>query len=119
MDAFAQMNLAVTVLLAALDLLTLTPLCGLSIYDRVPSPSGQQLAVIFGKDCGATTGFNNQVSIFPATGEVFSADEYPPFVIVDGRNNVFVTWTNDASISVVLPSSEKCSRNSIALETWR
>ena len=47
MDAFAQMNLAVTVLLTALDLLTFPPLCGLSIYDRVPSPSGQQLAVIF------------------------------------------------------------------------
>ncbi len=61
----------------------------------------------FGKDCGATTGFNTRVSVSPANGEAFSADEYPPFVIVHGRNNVFVTWTNDASISVVLPSSEK------------
>ena len=37
--------------------------CGDTPVQTVPSPSGSLKAVLFERDCGATTGFSSQVSI--------------------------------------------------------
>ncbi|RYG63916.1 hypothetical protein EON80_20235 [bacterium] len=47
----------------------LGPACTNTILQEIPSPDGQRKAVVFGRDCGATTGFNTQVSVLRA-GEV-------------------------------------------------
>lgn len=54
-------------------------LCNNDIITEMPSPSGTRKAVVFQRDCGATTGFSTQVSVLPAR------EELPP----DG-GNVFV-----------------------------
>ena len=56
-------------------------LCGNSVLFEYPSPNGRLKAVIFERNCGATTGFSTQVSILPIAGafeneggNLFSAD---------------------------------------------
>lgn len=56
-------------------------LCGNDVIDDVASPSGRNHAVVFHRDCGATTGLSVQVSVLPAgkqlpneTGDAFTAD---------------------------------------------
>ena len=55
--------------------------CSNQVLQEVPSPDKQLEAVVFQRDCGATTGFSTQVSVIKADeklqntkGDVFSAD---------------------------------------------
>ncbi|HEX8850515.1 MAG TPA: hypothetical protein VF761_13370 [Gemmatimonadaceae bacterium] len=54
--------------------------CRNTILRDLPSPDGRRHAVVFTRDCGATTGFSTQVSILPGTrepsggGNVFTSD---------------------------------------------
>lgn len=54
--------------------------CGNDVLAEVPSPDGVHRAVVFQRDCGATTGFSTQVSVLETTerlkgsGNVFIAD---------------------------------------------
>ncbi|HEY5713617.1 MAG TPA: hypothetical protein VIT38_17105 [Allosphingosinicella sp.] len=75
------------ILLAVLTLLTgcLDDMCGNRVLDTVASPDWRQAAVIFERDCGATTRASTQVSILPA-GEVPSE-----------AGNVFVAETDTGS----------------------
>jgi hypothetical protein len=55
--------------------------CTNTIVSRLSSPDGQREAVMFQRDCGATTGFSTQVSILDAgsklngAGNTFRADD--------------------------------------------
>jgi hypothetical protein len=57
-------------------------MCRNEIVQTVPSPSGEKVAYIFTRDCGATTGFSPQLSIldnddkFPnKSGNTFRSDK--------------------------------------------
>ncbi len=58
-----------TVAILSLSIPTLTAcfpdMCGNEVKQTVASPSGKLAAVVFSRDCGATTGFSTQVSIIP------------------------------------------------------
>jgi hypothetical protein len=43
----------------------LDDMCATTVTDRFASPDGRREAVLFQIDCGATTGFNSQVSMAP------------------------------------------------------
>ena len=65
----------------ALFVSRLPDLCANTILAEHPSPSGKRKAVVFDRDCGATTDFSTQVSILPSSsslgnegGNLFSAD---------------------------------------------
>jgi hypothetical protein len=85
-----------------MSLLACKDLCKNDIKSDVPSPSGKHHAVVFQRDCGATTGFSVQVSVLPAgkrlesqPGNTFSAD--------DGHDqsvplNVVAAWQSDESL---------------------
>lgn len=55
--------------------------CKNSIASRILSPDGSHAAVLFQRDCGATTGFSTQISVLgnredPGTGgNIFRADD--------------------------------------------
>ena len=38
-------------------------MCGNDIKQKIPSPSGEKVAYVFERSCGATTGFSPQLSI--------------------------------------------------------
>lgn len=54
--------------------------CENAVLSDAPSPDGRRHAVVFERDCGATTGFSTQVSVLPSGrapsggGNVFVAD---------------------------------------------
>jgi hypothetical protein len=55
--------------------------CANTVVSRKSSPDGQHEAVMFQRDCGATTGFSTQISILDAgeqlseSGNTFRADD--------------------------------------------
>lgn len=55
--------------------------CGNEVVSRVDAPNGSRSAVMFQRDCGATTGFSTQISIVDAGeqpsggGNAFRADD--------------------------------------------
>ena len=55
--------------------------CQKTVVSRSPSPDGTHVAVLFQRDCGATTGFSTQISILAANdkpsggGNAFVADD--------------------------------------------
>jgi hypothetical protein len=52
--------------LAAVSWLFVGSSCGNDVLREIGSPDGQHRAVVFQRDCGATTDFSTQVSILPA-----------------------------------------------------
>lgn len=55
--------------------------CDNTVVSRLPAPDGRHEAVMFQRDCGATTGFSTQISILEAgrdvsgAGDAFRADD--------------------------------------------
>ena len=61
-------------------------MCSNEIIQEISSPSGQSKAVIFQRDCSATTSFSTQVSIIPAQ-----------FSLGNDGSNIFVTDDNSGA----------------------
>lgn len=83
--------------------------CGNEILAEIPSPSGAHRAVIFQRDCGATTGFTTQVSVLfekerlsNAAGNVFSADTDHGAAPAGpgGGPELLVSWRNDLHLII-------------------
>src|SRR5262249_1335051 len=84
--------------------------CGNEILHVHYSPTKQLKAVIFQRDCGATTGFSTQISIMPANsdlpnegGNVFVADtdhgKSPSGP--GGGPPVEVAWKGESSLNII------------------
>lgn len=107
----ASVALALFVGLAWLGLKALARgMCGNEILAEVPSPSGSHKAVVFQRDCGATTGFSTQVSILPQrkrlpndSGNLFIADTDRGRAPSGpgGGPAVQVQWVNDQHLLLV------------------
>jgi hypothetical protein len=84
--------------------------CKIVVRSSLPSPDGKQTIVIFGKECGATVGFNTQASIALAHGS-FSPDKNPAFFVISDRPDVMVRWLGDHAVQVVVPKGAKVFRS--------
>jgi hypothetical protein len=84
--------------------------CQTVVRELIPSPDGSNSIVVFGRECGATVGFNTQVSIAP-TGSSFSSDKYPAFFVVSGLQDVVARWLGQRAVEIaVIPGAEKVYR---------
>lgn len=89
----------------------LSGMCGNNIIQEIPSPDGRFKAVIFERNCGATTGFSTQVSILPSqhilggeSGNVFVVDDGNHKTVLRGRGNgpsVWAKWLNSNHLEVI------------------
>jgi hypothetical protein len=70
--------------------------CGNEVSQTVVSPSGRLKAVVFNRNCGATTGFNTQVSILPAAAAL--PDDGGNTLILGGAVPLKVEWRSDATL---------------------
>lgn len=68
-------------------------MCGNEIKQKIPSPNGENVAYVFERDCGATTGLSPQLSIldkgddFPnESGNTFRSDKDFTIEWTDARN---------------------------------
>jgi len=73
-------------------------LCGNTIGQTVLSPSGQAKAVVFNRDCGATTGFSTHVSVLPSDEEL--PNDGGNLLVVDGTVPIALRWISESSLSV-------------------
>jgi len=70
--------------------------CENEISQTIASPSGKLKAVVFNRDCGATTGFNTQVSIIPSSKTL--PDDAGNTLILDGTVPLRVEWRSDSAL---------------------
>lgn len=97
--------LAVPVLLAGCSL------CDNEISQTVGSPSGKLKAVVFNRNCGATTGFNTQVSILAASTTL--PDDGGNTLTLKGAVPLKVEWRSDSSLHLSGPgAAETFKKNS-------
>lgn len=81
-------------LLAACD-----SVCENVVSQTIFSPSEAFKAVVFSRNCGATTGFNTQISILPAN-EPLLAESGNTF-ITNKSVPIVVRWGSDLSLQIV------------------
>lgn len=85
------------------------PLCANEVISETASPDGKLRAIVFQRDCGATTGFSTQVALLPrtekfeeSTASFFSADTNHGLIPSGpgGGPEVAVHWNSHASLVV-------------------
>lgn len=86
----------------------LSDMCGNYPYASIESPDTNYKAVIFQRDCGATTGFSTQISILPVnktlkneSGNIFTMDGHPEEVAP------LLKWLDNSTLKVSINSKNK------------
>ena len=77
-------------------------LCVNQIYQEVYAPDRTLKAVVFLRDCGATTGFSTQVSVLPA-GETLGNDVAGNLYIANGHpadSRLLLQWSSSRSLLI-------------------
>jgi hypothetical protein len=72
--------------------------CGNEIASTIESPRGGHVAVIFNRNCGATTGFSTQLSVL-AKGDAVPKEAGNAFV-ADGSLALRVRWVSESELVV-------------------
>ena len=93
-------------------------MCGNEIFKEVSSPDFEFKAVIFQRDCGATTGFSTQVSVMPIAEAL--PNEGGNVLIIDGHpsdTQLEISWlsNNELNISKEINGTEYKAEKSIGL----
>ncbi|HIP80649.1 MAG TPA: hypothetical protein EYH07_19590 [Kiloniellaceae bacterium] len=101
--------------IAFVVVLLLSSPCGNDIVQDAVAPDGTRRAVVFQRDCGATTGFSTQVAVVWGSGDlpdkpanVFIADGHPD------RTKTYVRWLNSATLVIgtkALADAHKAERH--------
>lgn len=79
-------------------------LCDNEIYAELLSPDNRYKAVIFQRDCGATSGFSTQISILPAANTL--ANEYGNIFVLKGHPQSHapaVSWLSNTELFINTP----------------
>ena len=89
-------------LLAALLIAASTSGCGEKCSNEpasvTPSPSGKLKAIVFHRNCGATTDANTQVAVIPSSANL--ANIPGNALILGGDVPLKVRWESDTSVSI-------------------
>ncbi len=87
--------------IAGLFIYATSDMCGNEVYSQVLSPDGEHKAVVFQRDCGATTGFSTQISIVGSSdelknesGNIYVIDGHPKDVSPDP------TWSSSTELKI-------------------
>ena len=78
--------------------------CGNEIGSSVASPSHAISAVVFNRNCGATTGFNTQVSIVHGSAAPSGAGNT---LILDGTVPLKLHWVSESELQITGMGSAK------------
>lgn len=78
--------------------------CDVAIRNSTLAPDGRTAVVVFEMECGATAPFNTQASLVPA-GKAFLPRKNPPFLVLDGKHSLSVTWTAPSAVRIGIPDA--------------
>lgn len=82
----------------------LSDMCGNKVVSETVSPDGQLKAVVFTRDCGATTEYSTQLSILNASDQLGN-DGGNTFAMDEG--DLDVRWTGNRTLSLGHKSGER------------
>jgi hypothetical protein len=100
-------------------------LCKNEIVAEIPSPKGDKRAVVFQRDCGATTGFSTQVSILSRGirlrdegGNAFVADDDHGAVPLTSGNvmAIDVRWASNDELMIDYPARARVFRHNTKVD---
>jgi hypothetical protein len=77
-------------------------LCGNEVFKEYYSPDKSMKAIIFQRDCGATTGFSTHISLFDVNKE-FDDNEAGNIFLIRGHPKTVapeITWTSNKNIII-------------------
>ena len=77
-------------------------MCGNYVFESATSPDSTFKAVLFQRDCGATTGFSTQVSLI-ATKDSLNNNEGGNILIIDGHpsfTKISIQWINEHQLAI-------------------
>jgi hypothetical protein len=77
--------------------------CGNSILNSIPSPSGKFNAVLFKRDCGATTGFSTHLSILQASEAL--DNQAGKIAVFDELPSIDIKWRDERHLVVRHPAT--------------
>ncbi len=85
--------------------------CKTVVHRSILSPNGKKSLVVFERTCGATTGFNTQMSIAP-TSALFAPSKNPAFFVTSGLHDVTARWLDDGAVEIaVIPGGGNVFRS--------
>jgi len=73
-------------------------MCGNEISKTELSPDGVSKAVVYNRDCGATTGFNTQVSIIGAEDQL--SNNSGNILIIKNKENLTLNWLSNNQLEI-------------------
>ena len=89
----------VLLLLFGVGYFLFSDMCANTIVNASTSPNGKWKAVLFERNCGATTGFSSQISLIKAdkelnneAGNIYIADGYP--------KDYTLKWGSDTTVKI-------------------
>lgn len=94
---------AVLVIVATLVCAACSDPCSNTVERRLPSPDGKHDAVIFVRDCGATTNYSTQLSIVARDENPVGSGNALTTELIDNNATFLVRWNGSKKLDVQLP----------------
>jgi len=105
-----------TSVLSAIVMTVGCSMCGNAVVAEIPSPKGDKRAVVFQRDCGATTRMSTQVSILSRgqslrdEGNAFIADDTGNVLAIDVR------WASNDELMIYYPARARVFRHNTKVD---
>jgi hypothetical protein len=80
-------------------------MCGNDIKQKIPSPNGENVAYVFERSCGATTGFSPQLSVLDK-GDDFQNESGNTF---RSDKDFSIEWIDEKNLKVIYDKSSETS----------
>lgn len=91
--------------------------CATTIHEEVPSPLGVNNAVVFERDCGATTGFNTMVGIGRSTDSIDDVEVVFSAPLAYKEGVVLVRWEAGNVLVITHPETPEPRISESTIET--
>lgn len=98
-------NLILLIFFIVIVLPGCSPLCNNQIQSEVMSPDLTRRASIFFRDCGATTGYSQQISVLGAKQPL--PNRPGNVLILSGKSNIDVEWIDSRTLVIRYFSDDK------------
>jgi hypothetical protein len=112
LSAYGRAHLAALLVLGLAGCMQME--CGNEIVQTVASPSGVHKAVVFRRDCGATTGFTTQLSIIAADDSL--PDDAGNLLIADDLFPISIRWLSARRVEIAASPPSRVYKQRVSVD---